>query len=171
MPRLDGVSGVRIIAAVTGIGLVVVYAVGSAIWVQTASAWYLRLQRPPWQPPDVVFGLIWPYNFIVLGIAMFVLARDASSGGVVTALVCFGLSVVAALAWSYLFYGPHRLAAAAAALVCAALLTIPALVVVFRTSPVLGCLLVPYQVWMCIAASLSWGYAVLNRDAGALPTS
>ena len=55
-------------AATIGILLVVIYAVGSGIWVSNSPGWYTSLNRPAWQPPDFVFGLIWPYNFIVIGL-------------------------------------------------------------------------------------------------------
>ena len=151
------------IAAVIGVGLVVIYAVGSALWVQSASSWYTALRRPPWQPPDVAFGLIWPYNFIVLGIVLFNLARNGSRTQVTVGLSFFAVSVAASLAWSYLFYGPHQMVAAASALVIAAVLTLPVTAVIFQTSTMHGWLLVPYQLWIGIAASLSCGYAVLNR--------
>ena len=41
--------------------------------------------------------------------------------------------------------------------------TLPVTAVIFQTSTMHGWLLVPYQLWIGIAASLSCGYAVLNR--------
>ena len=55
--------------AATGIGLVFVYVIGSGLWVNTGDNWYRNLNQPPWQPPDFIFGIIWPYNFIILGVA------------------------------------------------------------------------------------------------------
>ena len=106
--------------AVLGVALVILYAAGSSRWVQSSGSWYSSLKRPFWQPPDVVFGLIWPYNFVVLGFAMVYIAQRLDPRAVAIALGCFGLSVVAALAWSYLFYVPHQLGASAVALGAAA---------------------------------------------------
>ena len=72
------------------------------------------------------------------------------------------MSVAAATLWSYWFYGLHELGLATAALVAAALVTLPLLIVVFTVSALLGWLLVPYQLWLVTAASLSWGYWHLN---------
>jgi benzodiazapine receptor len=57
------------VAAGIGIVLVLIYALGSGFWVNNAPGWYTSLNRPSWQPPDFVFGLIWPYNFVILGVA------------------------------------------------------------------------------------------------------
>ncbi|MFM7491591.1 MAG: tryptophan-rich sensory protein, partial [Actinomycetota bacterium] len=66
----------KFVAAALGIILVLIYAFGSGIWVSNAPGWYTSLNRPPWQPPDFVFGLIWPYNFIMLGVAAFSVAQS-----------------------------------------------------------------------------------------------
>lgn len=148
----------RVGAAVLGVLLVLAYAGGSALWVQTNSGWYQALRRPAWQPPDFVFGLIWPYNFVVLGIALVLIALRLEPREVATTLVVFAASVAASLLWSYLFYVPHHLGGATAALVTAAVLTVPVTLAAFRASTVMGWFLMPYQAWICIAASLCWGY-------------
>lgn len=152
----------RIGAAALGVLLVLIYAGGSALWVQTSGSWYAALKRPWWQPPDVVFGLIWPYNFTVLGFALVFIAQRLNTTEIVIALSTFAASVVAALSWSYLFYVPHHLGASAIALGIAAVLTVPVLVLTFRASLVTGWLLVPYQLWILVATSLAWGYSRLN---------
>ena len=152
----------RGISALTGIALVVIYAVGSGIWVNASPGWYASLVRPPWQPPDFVFGLIWPYNFVVLGISAFTISRNLSRPLVITWLVIFALSIVAALLWSYLFYVPHNLTGASFALVTTAIMTIPLTAITFRFSVGYGLALLPYQIWVAIASSLAVGYAIKN---------
>ena len=152
----------RITSAVLGIILVVAYAAGSGFWVSNNSPWYFSLNRPFWQPPNWVFGVIWPYNFIMLGLTSFVVARRLSKTFVVSWLLLFALSVVAALIWSYLFYVPHNLSGAAFALATAALITVPVTAITFRASIGYGIALLPYQVWVIIASTLSVGYAVRN---------
>ena len=152
----------RITSAIIGIVLVLVYAIGSGFWVSNNSAWYFSLNRPFWQPPDWVFGVIWPYNFIMLGITSFIVARRLSKTLVITWIALFALSVIAALLWSYLFYAPHNLVGASIALVTTAIVTIPITVITFKASIGYGIALLPYQVWVIIASSLSVGYAVKN---------
>jgi tryptophan-rich sensory protein len=48
------------------------------------------------------------------------------------------------------------------ALAATAALTIPMLVIAFRTSIPIAIALVPYQIWVAIAASLSYQYSKLN---------
>ena len=149
-------------AAAIGIGLVLIYAFGSGIWVSSSPGWYSSLVQPPWQPPDFIFGIIWPYNFIMLGIAAFNVAQSLTKIQTVTWLIFFAASVAAALVWAYQFYVPHNLSIAATALGVAALLTIPLLYLTFKASLMIGLLLIPYQIWVTIATTLAWGYATRN---------
>jgi tryptophan-rich sensory protein len=148
--------------AATGIGLVLVYVIGSGLWVNTGDGWYRSLNQPAWQPPDFIFGIIWPYNFIVLGIAAVTIAQRATTTTTLIYLSFFALSVACALTWAFQFYRPHNLSLASIALVGTAILTIPMLVIAFRTSIPIAIALVPYQIWVAIAASLSYQYSKLN---------
>ena len=152
----------KLITAVIGILFVFIYAFGSGIWVSSSPGWYSTLNRPSWQPPSAFIGLIWPYNFAVLGIASYQVSRTLTRFENVTWLVFFGLSIAAALTWAYQFYVPHNFLYASIALTSAALLTLPVLFLAFRASLAMGLLLVPYQIWVAIAASLAWGYLAKN---------
>ena len=154
--------GFRSLASVTGIALVIIYAAGSGFWVSNSPGWYSSLNRPPWQPPDFVFGVIWPYNFIVLGIVSFQVAQRMSRTTTLLWLIFFALSIVTALLWAYHFYVPHNLYFAALALASTALLTLPLLYIAYKTSWILGVLLTPYQLWVSIATTLAWGYSTRN---------
>jgi tryptophan-rich sensory protein len=145
-----------------GISLVFIYAIGSGVWVSTSPGWYSTLVRPPWQPPDFVFGIIWPYNFVMLGIAAFNVAQSLNRNQTIIWLSFFAASVAAALTWAYQFYVPHNLSIAAIALVVAASLTIPVLYLTFKASLLIGALLLPYQIWVIIASTLAWGYSTRN---------
>ena len=150
------------ISVVIGIAIVVIYVIGSGFWVNTGDDWYRNLNSPRWQPPDFIFGIIWPYNFIVLGIAAFIIAARASSANTIVYLTFFAASVICALTWAYQFYRPHNLEIAAIALVATAVLTIPMMLIAFKTSTPLGLALLPYQAWLATAATLSYSYSRLN---------
>ena len=155
----------KVVAAATGILLVLVYAFGSGIWVSSSPEWYSTLKRPPWQPPSSIFGIIWPYNFVVLGIASFQVSQSLTRIENIAWLVFFGLSIAAALTWAYQFYVRHNFTFATISLGLTALLTVPVLYLTFRASLLMGILLVPYQIWVTIAATLAWGYLTRNHGA------
>ena len=142
--------------------IVLVYAIGAGRWVSSDPGWYRSLASPPWQPPDVVFSLIWPYNFVMIGVAGWIVAGRDERADQAVWLLSLTLSVIAALSWAYLFYVPHSLTTAAYALGAATFFTVPLIVVAFRASTWVGVVLVPYQLWLAIATSLAFGYASRN---------
>ena len=144
------------------LALVMAYAVLSTLWIGRDPGWYAHLSRPSFQPPDLVFGVIWPLNFLALFVVGVWFSRSVSDATAWRANVILGASVVAALAWSWLFYVPHRLPAAALCLVGAAVLTWVLVGLVAQSVPWAGVVLLPYAGWLSIAAALSVQYARLN---------
>jgi tryptophan-rich sensory protein len=153
---------IRTAFSAIGIALVLIYAVGSSVFMNTGDNWYNNLNRPSWQPPGFVFGIIWPYNFIVLGIAATVIANRASTTTAVIYTLFFTASIVAALTWAYQFYTPHNFTAAAIALTVTALLTLPMTAILISISSPMALAVAPYQIWVSIAAALSLAYRSLN---------
>ena len=152
----------KLVASSIGVALVLIYVVGSGLWVNTGDGWYRGLNQPAWQPPDFIFGIIWPYNFIVLGFAAVIVSNRLSAALVATYLIVFAITVACALTWAFQFYRPHNLEAASTALSCVAVLTVVLVVIASRASLPLALALLPYQVWVLIASFLSWTYARLN---------
>jgi len=148
--------------SVVGVVIVFVYIIGSGLWVNTGDNWYRSLNQPPWQPPDFIFGLIWPYNFVILGFASVAVVNKLSTTNAVIYLSIFALSVAAALTWAYQFYRPHNLYAASIALAVVALLTLPMLYFIYQASVPLFFATTVYQVWVITATYLSYNYAKLN---------
>jgi tryptophan-rich sensory protein len=153
---------VKSLLSVIGVATVFVYAIGSGLWVNTGDNWYRSLNQPPWQPPDFIFGLIWPYNFVVLGIAAVTVSNQLSTTRAIVYLSIFALSVVFALTWAYQFYRPHNLFAASIALALVAILTLPMLFFIYQASLGVFLATIPYQLWVMTAAYLSYNYAKLN---------
>lgn len=151
----------KVIMTALGIALVLLYAFGSGAFIDN-SGWYQSLNRPSWQPPDIVFGLIWPYNFIVLGVSSYRVIQERTPLASTLFLSFLALSVISALAWSYFFYRPHDLAMASFALGLAATFTVPLVIMTLQSNLILGVLMVPYQGWLITATALSVSYWKLN---------
>jgi tryptophan-rich sensory protein len=149
-------------AAITALVIVAAYAGLSGLWVDNSSGWYDSLKKPFWQPPNFVFGIIWPYNFVVLAFAgvQISLNNEWSKSGLW--LLVLVVSVVFAIAWSWDFYKTRNLFRSAIWLGACALTTVGLLVQVSELYPPVFWWLVPYQIWLIVACSLAAGYAHLN---------
>ena len=153
-----------LIFKILNIAFVAIYAIGSGLWVSTGDSWYRALNAPSWQPPDWVFGVIWPYNFIVLGITGWQVISHLGKSWGIAWLAIFAATIVFALAWANLFYVRHNIGAASISLSLVAFFTVPLLAIAFKTDWKYGLLLMPYQTWVTIASFLSFSYFKLNRS-------
>jgi tryptophan-rich sensory protein len=153
---------VKSILSVAGVAIVFVYVIGSSLWVNTRDNWYRSLNEPSWKPPDFIFGIIWPYNFVILGFASVYVVNRLSTTIALVYLSIFALSVACALTWAYQFYKPHNLVAASIALCLVALLTLPMLYFIYQASLPLFFAVIPYQLWVITASYISFSYAKLN---------
>ena len=89
------------------------YATLAARWTSAESDWYRSLPRPRWQPPDLVFGVIWPLNFGALAVVGLAVALERPPPDGLRWLVLFTASVALALGWAHAFYRRHDLGRAA----------------------------------------------------------
>ena len=152
----------KVFTSIIGIALIGIYVIGSGLWVNTGDNWYRTLNAPSWQPPAYIFGIIWPYNFIVLGISAVTVAQRLSSTWIYSYLSILAISITFALTWAYQFYRPHDLTMATFALALCAAFTLPLLIITARASMVVAIALVPYQLWVITASFLSYGYMKRN---------
>jgi tryptophan-rich sensory protein len=127
-------------------------------WTASDPGWYTGLPRPWWQPPDLVFGVIWPLNFAALCVAGMAVVLNSPLRDVWPWLVLLTASVAPAVGWAHEFYAPHHLGRAAILLAGAAILTWLLVVVTATLVPWAGWVLVPYAIWLTVATSLAVGY-------------
>ena len=130
-------------------------------WVDSTSGWWRSLRKPAWQPPDWVFGTIWPYNFLMLAVASFALATSGTDYVLWT--LTFAESVLASVWWGYEFYRSRNFVRASVALGITALSTFPMMTVLWLNNTLMFWLLMPYQVWLLTATSLCVGLYWLNQ--------
>ena len=152
----------RTVLTIVWLLVVVAYAALSTVWVSQDPGWYAGLRKPWFQPPDVVFGIIWPLNFLALGIVGFFVTQRGTDRVVVLSLALLVVSAGLALAWAYLFYVPHELSIAAGCLIAGAALTWLLVAVVGSGEWWWALALVPYAGWLSIASALAVGYSRLN---------
>ena len=144
--------------------LIGLYAVLAVRWTGAGSAWATTLVRPAWQPPDVVFGVVWPLNFIAMAVVGTGVTVGATPREGVLWMVLFGASVALALGWARAFYLRHRLGRSAALLSLAAAVTWALVALTASTVGWPAWVLGPYAVWLTVASSLAVGYWRLNES-------
>jgi translocator protein len=141
-----------------------VSAVGS-VWTATSvRTWYVRLQKPSFNPPSWVFGPVWSVLYLSMAVSAWLVWRNAGWEGPRVAFMIFLVQLGLNLAWSGLFFGLHNPGLAFLDIL-ALLAAIVATAVAFRSfSEVAFWLMVPYAIWVCFASLLNFEIWRLNSE-------
>lgn len=140
--------------------LVLVTGVGALIGTLSApDAWYRGLAKPPLNPPDWLFGVVWPLLYVFIAIAGWLTwMRDANS----TAMKLWGAQMLLNWAWTPVWFGAHQPWPAFAILVVMWPCTLGFILAVRRHDSVAAWLFVPYLAWLSFAGYLNLSIALLN---------
>jgi len=150
--------------AVTAVVMVAMAVVGMR--ATQIGDWYRALIKPSWQPPDWVFGPVWTtiYICIIFSVGMVWNRSDSSFHSTIIFLVA--VNIVLNMMWSVLFFTMRRPDWALIEVVFLWLSVLSLIVFFGSASPWSSLLLVPYIVWVTVAAYLTLTIVRLNKPFG-----
>ncbi len=123
--------------------------------------WYRGLIKPGWNPPAWVFGPTWTLLYILIGVAVYRVARRDSPHTPV-ALTWFFAQLVLNALWTPLFFGLHRPDLALVCIVALWLAIVGMMRAFARVSPGASAMLTPYLLWVSFATALNAAIWHLN---------
>ena len=134
---------------------------GGLVTTPSITTWYADLVKPPFNPPNSIFGPVWTTLYLAMGISLYRIwtsKKKATDRASHVFLVQLALNFL----WSYVFFGLH--------LPWAAFIVIAALwgfifytIRLFNPIDKLAAyLLVPYLAWVTFASYLNLAIAILN---------
>jgi benzodiazapine receptor len=77
--------------------------------------WYDSLEKPPYKPPDPVFGAAWPVVTTLLGIGAYRLMRQPRSPERDAALALWAFNVAMTSGWTKIFFSERNITGGAVA--------------------------------------------------------
>lgn len=129
--------------------------------------WYMGLAQPAWKPPDWAFGPVWTTIFALAAAAGVVGWRRApSSAARETMLALFAANGFLNVLWSLLYFRLHRPDWSLLEVPLLWLSVLALIVLLARFAKTAAWLLMPYLVWVAIAAVLNWQTVKLNGPFG-----
>jgi translocator protein len=137
-------------------------AIGGAATSTSVGTWYQHLHKPPFNPPDWIFGPVWTALYIAMSVAAWRVWRRLGWSGARQALSLFAVQLVLNLAWSILFFGFQRIGLALVEIVVLFAAIATTGVVFWRIDRAAGLLFIPYLAWVGFAALLNASLWHLN---------
>ncbi len=137
--------------------------VTGALTAESITTWYTTLEKPPFNPPNGIFGPVWTALYLLMGVSLYLTRKAGARGrdaGAATRLFAVQLTLNAL--WPLIFFrlrSPRWAFVEILALWVALALTIRAIA---RISGLAALLLAPYLLWVSFAALLN--YSVWRRN-------
>lgn len=145
---------------ILAIFLIVVVAVGGLIGTQSIpGTWYEGLTKPPFNPPNWIFGPVWFALYVMIAVAgwrIWMIAPDSS------AMKIWFAQMALNWAWSPIWFIGQMLWPAFAVIVAILALIVAFIVTARKRDRLAAWLFVPYLAWVSFATLLNLSIAILN---------
>jgi benzodiazapine receptor len=144
-------------------GSIIVGSIGSLVTYPAIPTWYLYLQKPPFSPPNWLFGPVWTLLFTLMGIAAYLVFKEGlKKPQVKAALRMFAIQFVFNVAWSFAFFGARSPSLGLMVILILWFLIVFTLILFKRVNSLAGYLLMPYFLWVSFAMVLNAAVYSLN---------
>ena len=124
--------------------------------------WFAALVKPSLYPPPATFGIVWSVLYVLIGVALAMVASARGAPGRGIAVAVFALQLVLNLSWSPVFFAMHQMSVALGIIAVMIVLTLALIALFWRVRPMAGALLLPYLAWICFASVLNYQFLALN---------
>ncbi|MGZ4938788.1 MAG: TspO/MBR family protein [Halobacteriota archaeon] len=137
---------------------------GSSVFsINSIPTWYTSLNKPWWNPPNVVFGPVWTTLYILMGVALFLAWRTPRDRSRDIGIGLFAAQLVANVSWTFAFFGLQNALYGILVIVPLWILIAATIYQFYKVEKWASYLLVPYIVWVSIATALNVAVYLLNR--------
>lgn len=130
------------------------------------TVWFQTLSKPAIFPPPALFGIVWGVLYIMIGLALALVASAWGASGRGIALLIFAVHFVGNLAWTPVFFAMQQIEAGLFVLAYVTASLAVVIAVFWRVRKLAAILLLPYLAWASFATFLNYEFYRLNPDSG-----
>ena len=134
-------------------------ALGVGAWLMgnpRTNTWYQRANKAPWTPPNWVFGAAWTAIMVCFTLFLWLTVRNQGSYPLNLLYIILGVQWVLNVLWNPVFFRWHQPAPALALIIALTAVVTWFMVWGFINVGAIAVLVVPYFLWLLVAASLNW---------------
>ena len=138
--------------------------IGSVFTMPSIPGWYAGLAKPPFNPPNWIFGPVWTTLYAMMGLSAYLIYQNGiGKKEVKRALAVFAVQILLNTLWSIVFFGAHMIFAAVIVILLLWEMILVTIIVFHRISKAAAYLLIPYILWVSFATVLNISLYILNR--------
>jgi len=136
--------------------------VGAVFTTPAVSGWYVNLNKPSFNPPNWLFGPVWTFLYLLMGISLFLVWNKKEGKDTKIALIFFAVQLGLNILWSIIFFSLHLPLVAFLEILFLLFFIVLTIIKFFPISKKSAYLLIPYFLWVSFAAILNLSIAILN---------
>ncbi|MDV3251382.1 tryptophan-rich sensory protein [Devosia sp. BK] len=145
---------------VLGAFILVVVGVGALIGTQSIpGTWYESLTKPPFNPPNWIFGPVWFTLYVLIAISGWRMFMDNPTG---TPMKLWYAQMVLNWAWSPVWFIGQMIWPAFAIIVLLWLTIVGFILIIWKRDRLAASLFLPYLAWVSFASLLNLSIGILN---------
>ena len=126
--------------------------------------WYRGINKPIWNPPNWLFAPVWTVLYLLMALSAWLVWRQFGFQGAILPLTVFILQLAMNSAWTWPFFGRHRLDLALVEILAFWFVLVATVVSFWSRLPAAGAILLPYLLWVSFAAFLNFTIWMMNRE-------
>ena len=136
---------------------------GLAAGADVLQNWYALLNKPPFTPPNWLFGPAWGALYLLCGVILYILAvSKINAEDKKTLLLYFCAQAALNFLWTPVFFGMRAVFFSLCIIILMAALCVDFVRKALSVKPVLAYLFYPYIAWLLYAGYLNAGVCLLN---------
>lgn len=151
----------KLVISIVGCELVGI--LGSIFTFSSIPDWYAYLNKPPFSPPNWLFGPVWTVLYLLMGISFYLIwQRGWKKKQNITARNYFLTQLGLNFIWTPIFFGLRAPLLALVVIIAMWVATVVTIQKLYPISKWAAYLLVPYLLWISFATILNMFIVVLN---------
>lgn len=137
---------------------------GATVIVPSISSWYNKLTLPSFNPPTMVFPIIWTVVYVLIAVSAYMVwqKRDGSTN-FLTARAVYIIQLALNFLWQVVFFGLHSIVGGLLIIILLWMLILLNIRWFGKISQVASWVLLPYFLWISFMAILNYTIFTLNK--------
>lgn len=124
--------------------------------------WYQYLEKPAFNPPNYLFGIVWPVLYALMGVSLFLIWVSPPHPRKRIAYVAFSVQLALNFFWSFIFFNFREPAWALAEIVVLWVCILWMIRTFYLIRKWAAVLQIPYLLWVTFATVLNAAIWLLN---------
>lgn len=122
---------------------------------------YLNSLKKPLELPSIVFQIVWPVLYVLIGISAYIIDNKNSKGSSFNMKLYYILLIIN-LTYPIVFFYLHDLVISSIMIVTLLVLGVIITIRFIKESKISGLLFIPYNIWLVLATYIHLGTYYLN---------